>query len=76
MINDRPRPRALGSLMTALILEYSGTSIIRTLLGPYQTVLIIEVSLVGGCASHTPQSAGLTCITEIAQTAKEGPKEA
>ena len=52
-------------------MQYSGTSLIRTPLGPYQTVFIVEVSLIRRLVasmhiltSHTPQSAGLTCITE------------
>ena len=59
--------------------HYGGTSIIRTSLRPYQTVLIIEVSLVRrlvqsmhSIVSHTPQSVALTCTctTEITQMAK------
>ena len=57
--------------------QYSGTSIIWTSLGPYQTFLIIEVSLVQrlvqnmhSITSYTPQPVALTCITETTQTAK------
>ena len=52
--------------------------IIRIPLGPYQTVLIIEVSLVRrlvasvhSLTSHTPQSTG---ITETTQTSKRRTK--
>ena len=57
--------------------RYSGISIIQTPLGPYQTVLIIEVSLVWrlvasmhSLASHTPQSTGITETTQQAKEAK------
>ena len=62
----------------SLFQVYSGTSIIRTPLGPYLTALIIEVSLlqrlVTVFASHTYQLARLTCVTETTQTSKRRPK--
>ena len=41
-----------------LMAMYSGTSIIRTPLGPYQTVLIIEVSLVRRLCKPHPSISG------------------
>ena len=60
---EQPKfPANIGPLVFPLLqriwkegpsLQYSGTSIIRTPLGPYQAVLIIEVSLVGRlCKPH------------------------
>ena len=64
-------------LMVPCMYLYSGTSIIWTPLGPYQTVIIIGVPLVRRLiasvhrlTSHTPQLVGPTCIIEIIQTSK------
>ena len=57
--------------------NYSGTSIIPTPLGPYQTVYyrgVLSSEVGHSFASHTNQLAKLTCVTETTQTSKEGPK--